>query len=84
MYLHNPQRAAIETRIEYAERRKESKAATQKMTLTGPFLPSGECSRKSLRDSQRRSGSMKKIAGSYGRGLRNWITRSQAATQANH
>lgn len=80
--LHTPQRLQGENQTEYRARRAASKLATEKMTLTGAFTPGKNTGREELRDQQRKSGAMKGLAGSYGRGLRNWINRTQAAQQA--
>lgn len=77
MNIHTPERGANETREDYKARRRASAAASA--------LPQygDKTSRQLLRNAQRESGSMAKIAGSYGRGLRNWINQKQAAAAAN-
>ena len=77
--IHTPERLSGETMEQYRERRKKSAAANHRNTSIG-F--GGETSRNSLRNAQRKSGAMRKIAGAYGRGLRNWINRTQAAARA--
>tara|TARA_B100001250_G_scaffold335128_1_gene301258 strand:+ start:1184 stop:1465 length:282 start_codon:yes stop_codon:yes gene_type:complete len=80
--LFTPQRMAGESFSAYQERRINGKRAAQAMTRSGPFKPDTGTSRKDLRDTQRRSGAMKKVAGSYGRGLRNWINNQNRAALA--
>lgn len=77
--IHTPERLASETMAEYRERRAESAAANHRNTNIGL---GGEKSRASMRNAQRKSGAMKMVAGAYGRGLRNWINRTQAAARA--
>lgn len=79
----NPVRYESETLAQYHKRLADGKSQAQAITLTGWAKPNGECSRKLLRDSQRRSGAMKKLAGHYSRGLHNNITRKQAALLVN-
>lgn len=80
--IHTPQRLDGESFDAYQDRRIASKKAAQAIALTGPFTPRGESSRQALRNSQRQSGAMKKVAGSYGRGLRNWANQCSAAAWA--
>jgi hypothetical protein len=77
--VHTPERLQGETMAQYRERRAASAAANHNNTNIG-F--GGENSRTSMRNAQRQSGAMKNIAGAYGRGLRNWINRTQAAARA--
>lgn len=78
--IHTPERAATETVADYRARRAQSAAHAHHNSQLGV---GGECSRESLRNAQRKSGAMSKVAGSYGRGLRNWINQKQAAVMAN-
>ncbi len=80
--IHQPERAANESFQAYKQRRKDSKAAAQAMILAGPWQPGVESSRTALRNAMRQSGKMKKTAGQYGRGLRNWIVNQNRAAQA--
>lgn len=80
--IHTPQRLEGESFSAYQERRIASKKAVEEMTLTGEFRDRGESGRTALRNAQRQSGEMKKHAGSYGRGLRNWINNQNRAAQA--
>lgn len=77
--IHTPQRLENESPKQYTERRAISKTRVQEMTLTGKFQPGMTNGRKQHRDAMRKSGSMRKQAGAYGRGLRNNITRKQSA-----
>lgn len=77
--VHTPQRLAGESKKQYGERRQTSKNIGQLITLTGCYQPKGQTGREQHRDAMRKSGSMGKQAGAYGRGLRNNITRKQAA-----
>lgn len=77
--VHTPERGANETREAYKDRRVASAARNDFNRGIG-F--GGATSRQQLRDAQRKSGAMAKVAGSYGRGLRNWITQKQAAAAA--
>lgn len=80
--IHTPQRMEGESFQAYKLRRQASKKAGEQITLTGEFKDRGECGRTALRNAQRQSGEMKKHAGSYGRGLRNWIITQNRAVQA--
>ena len=77
--IHTPERLAGETMDQYRERRSASAAANHQ---NAKIDFGGENSRTSMRNAQRQSGAMKKVAGAYGRGLRNWINRTQAAARA--
>jgi len=74
MNIHIPERISSESQADYRERRAESKRVAKAMTN----VKSGQSTGRELhRDALRKSGGMSKIAGSYGRGIRNWINRKQ-------
>jgi hypothetical protein len=75
MNLHTPERLSNESQAAYRERRAASAMAVKAMTTVKAGKSTG---RELHRDALRQSGGMAKIAGSYGRGLRNWINRRQA------
>lgn len=77
--VHTPERLAGETMENYRARRAASAAINRERASIGI---GGENSRTSMRNAQRQSSAMRKIAGAYGRGLRNWINRTQAAAHA--
>ena len=78
--IHTPERAATESVADYRARRALSAEHARRNSQVGS---GGQCTREALRNEQRKSGAMAKVAGSYGRGLRNWINRKQAALMAN-
>lgn len=78
--LHNPVRQPDETQEAYKARRKESNAQAKENSQIGQ---GGKTTRELTRNQIRNEGRMKYFAGSYGRGLRNWITQKQAAELAN-
>lgn len=78
--IHNPVRYAGESFEDYKARRQESNAAVKANAQTGQ---GGINTRKALRSNIRENGKMKFYAGAFGKGLRNWITRKQAAVLAN-
>ena len=78
--IHNPERQTNETTEVYKARRLASNQAAKANSQTGS---GGIATRKAFRDQLRFDGDMKNYAGSYGRGLVNWITRKQAAVLAN-
>lgn len=78
--IHNPARYADETFEAYKARRKASNEAAKENSQIGK---GGYITRKANRDEARSKGHMKYLAGSYGRGLRNWITQKQQAKLDN-
>lgn len=73
--LHTPERQPQETREAYRDRRRMSKRAVQRATLSGPYSVPGRqepTSRERLRRDQRKNGNLR--AGSFGKGLRAQIT----------
>ena len=78
--IHNPVRYEGESFLEYQIRRKLSASIVKANTQNGN---GGISSRKALRDEIRYKGRMKNVAGQFGQGLRNWITRNQLAQLAN-
>ena len=78
--IHNPVRQADETFEAYKARRKESNLQVKENSQIGQ---GGKTTRELARMQLRENGRMKYLAGSYGRGLRNWITQAQAAKLAN-
>lgn len=78
--IHNPVRQANETQEAYKARRKESNAQAKENSQIGQ---GGKTTRELTRMQLREDGRMKYIAGSYGKGLRNWINQKQAAKLAN-
>ncbi len=76
--IFTPHRLDGESFKQYRARRAASKRAAEQLTLTGAFSHFGNnTSRQELRDAQRKSGAMKKIAGAFGRGMRNWCNRRE-------
>ena len=78
--VFRPERQANETQEQYHERRHVAKQILQRLTLSGPYAAAGRKApnlRQQLRDAQKHSGSF--IAGSFGKGLRNAITRKNKA-----
>jgi hypothetical protein len=71
--IHNPVRQSDESFEAYKIRRAESNAANKANSQIGK---GGYNTRKMNRDKAREDGTMKYIAGSYGKGLRNWIQRN--------
>lgn len=78
--IHNPLRQLDETQESYKARRKESNLQAKENSQIGQ---GGKTTRELTRNQFRENGRMKYIAGSYGKGLRNWITQKQAAKLAN-
>lgn len=78
--LHTPERQADETQEAYKIRRKASNEASKANSQIGQ---GGRTTRNIVRDQLREKGQMKYVAGSYGKGLRNWIQREQARVMAN-
>lgn len=78
--IHTPQRLENETFADYKNRRKASNQANKENSQIGQ---GGKTTRELTRAQIRNEGRMKYIAGSYGRGLRNWISQKQAAKMAN-
>lgn len=78
--IHNPVRQPDETFEAYKIRRKESNTAAKENSQIGQ---GGKTTRELTRMQLRENGRMKHIAGSYGKGLRNWINQKQAASLAN-
>lgn len=81
----NLKRYESETRAEYRDRQSTAQAAADRAALAGPFKPVGtKTGRELFRQELRMNGTMRKHAGAYGRGLRNWCNRvfyrSQLAT----
>lgn len=75
--VHTPHRLTGESKDAYRARRADSRKIVEKMTLTGSHQPGKTTSREEHRAAMHRSGSMRKQAGAYGRGLRNMINRQQ-------
>lgn len=71
---HNPVRYADESFEAYKSRRNESSDKAKENSQTGQ---GGKTTRELTRMQLRENGRMKHLAGSYGRGLRNWITQCQ-------
>ena len=78
--IHNPVRQQDETQESYKARRKESNLQVKENSQIGR---GGRATRNIVRDQIRAEGKMNLVAGSYGKGLRNWINRTQAAKMAN-
>lgn len=78
--IHNPIRQQDETQEAYKARRKESNLQAKENSQIGQ---GGRTTRNIVRDQIRSEGKMKLVAGSYGKGLRNWINQKQAAKMAN-
>jgi len=78
--LHTPERLSGETTEAYKARRQASSSASKANSQVGK---GGQNTRKALRDAFREKGLMHRIAGAYGKGLRNWITRNNQAILAN-
>ena len=78
--IHSPVRQEGETFEAYKVRRKESNLQAKENSQIGK---GGRNTRSVVRDEMREEGTMKYMAGSYGKGLRNWINRAQAAKVAN-
>lgn len=75
--IHIPQRLENESFTDYKIRRLQSKEAN------ASIVSGSRTTRQLYRDQVRSDGNMKHIAGSYGKGLRNWITRNNQAKLAN-
>ncbi len=80
MNIHNPVRQADETFEAYKVRRKASNEAAKENSQIGN---GGYNTRKANRNEARSKGHMKYLAGSYGRGLRNWITQKNRVEPTN-
>lgn len=78
--IHNPARQSDETFEAYKVRRKASNEAVKENSQIGK---GGYNTRKANRDEASSKGHMKYLAGSYGRGLRNWITQKQQSKAAD-
>jgi len=66
--VHTPERLAGESQAQYKARRQESHAINKAArVISGPKVARAK---------------LKNSAGAFGRGLRNWITKKQAAAQA--
>ena len=78
--IHNPARYTDESFEAYKIRRSESNAVNKANSQIGK---GGYNTRKMKRDKAREDGTMKYIAGFYGKDIRNWIQHKQAAGQAN-
>ena len=78
--IHNPVRQPDETQEAYKARRKESNLQAKE---NSQIDKGGRNTRDTIRDEMRKEGTMKYMAGAYGRGLRNWINQKQAARLAN-
>lgn len=78
--IHNPARYADETFEAYKARRKASNEAAKENSQIGK---GGYSTRKMTRDEVRTEGRMKYLAGSFSRGLRNWITKKNQAALVN-
>lgn len=78
--IHNPVRYTGESFEAYKARRKESNLQAKANSQIGQ---GGKTTRGLTRMQLRENGKMKHFAGSYGRGLRNWINQKQAAKLAN-
>lgn len=80
MNIHNPVRQADETFEAYKARRKASNEAAKENSQIGQ---GGKTTRELTRMQLRENGRMKYLAGSYGRGLRNWITQKNRVEPTN-
>lgn len=78
--IHNPVRQSDESFEAYKARRKESNLQAKENSQIGQ---GGKTTRELTRNQLRNEGRMKYFAGSYGKGLRNWINQKQAAKLAN-
>lgn len=77
--IHNPVRYEGESFEDYRNRRNESNA----MAKANASIGQGKrTTRQMVRDRLRSEGKMKLVAGSYGKGLRNWINQKEAAKLA--
>lgn len=78
--IYNPFRYEGESFEDYRSRRNESNA----MAKANAGIGQGKrTTRQLVRDRLRSEGKMKFVAGSYGKGLRNWINQKEAAKLAN-
>jgi len=77
---HNPVRYADESFEDYRNRRNESNALAKANASIGQGK---RTSRELFREQLRSEGKMKNVAGSYGKGLRNWINQKEAAKLAS-
>lgn len=74
--IYTPHRLTGESFKAYQKRRAAGNRAAEQLTMTGEFFPAGKnTSREELRNAKRKSGAMKKIAGAFGRGMRNFCNR---------
>ena len=78
--IHTPERLKDETQEAYKARRKESNLQAKENSHIGK---GGRNTRDIVRDEMRKEGTMKYMAGAYGRGLRNWINQKQASKLSN-
>jgi len=77
---HNPVRYADESYENYRNRRNASNA----MAKANAWIGQGKrTSRELFREQLRSEGKMKNVAGSYGKGLRNWINQKESAKLKN-
>lgn len=77
--IHNPVRYEGESFEGYRTRRNESNAMAKANASVGQGK---RTTRQLVRARLRSEGKMKNVAGSYGKGLRNWINQKQAAKLA--
>lgn len=73
--IHDPVRYEGESFEDYRNRRSESNALAKANASIGQGK---RTTRQMVRDRLRSEGKMKNVAGSYGKGLRNWINQKQA------
>ncbi len=78
--LHAPQRLEGESFADYKIRQKDSHDLSKKNSQIGQ---GGYHTRDAVRAELRKEGKMKYLAGSYGEGLRGWITEKNLAVLAN-
>jgi len=77
---HNPVRYADESYEDYRNRRNASNLMAKDNARIGQGK---RTSRELFREQLRSEGKMKNVAGSYGKGLRNWINQKEAAKLKN-
>lgn len=78
--IHNPVRYEGESFEDYRSRRNESNAVAKANASIGQGK---RTTRQMVRDRLRSEGKMKNVAGSYGKGLRNWINQKNVAKLAS-
>lgn len=78
--IHNPVRYEGESFEDYRNRRNTSNALAKANASIGQGK---RTTRELVRAELRKEGKMKKVAGSYGKGLSNWINQKNAAKLAN-